>query len=101
MGRIRIPVLVVLFTTAAVFEAVRLSALSAIANSDVWWHLSSGTWMLHNHALPRTGIFSQSAGAAWIASSWAYDLLLAFGFKLLGLRSIPALLMTFKTALAM
>ena len=101
MGRIRIPVLVVLFTTAAVVEAVRLSALSAIANSDVWWHLSSGTWMLQNHALPRTGLFSQSAGAAWIASSWGYDLLLACGFKLLGLRSIPVLLMILKTALAM
>src|SRR5579859_240449 len=100
MGRIRIPVLVVLFTTAAVVEAVRLSALSAIANSDVWWHLSSGTWMLQSHALPRTGLFSQSAGALWIASSWAYDLLLACGYKLLGLRSIPVLLMILKTALA-
>jgi hypothetical protein len=100
MGRIRIPALVVLFTTAAVVEAVRLSALSAIANSDVWWHLSSGTWMLQNHALPRTGLFSQSARASWIASSWAYDLLLACGYKLLGLRSIPVLLMIFKTALA-
>ena len=101
MGRIRIPVLVVLFTTAAVLESVRLSALSAIANSDVWWHLSSGTWMLQNHALPRSGLFSQSAGAPWIAASWAYDLLLASGFKLLGLSSIPMLLMIFKTTLAM
>ena len=101
MVRIRIPVLVVLFTTAAVVEAVRLTALSAIANSDVWWHLRSGTWMLQNHALPRTGLFSQSAGAPWLASSWAYDLLLAFGYKLVGLRSIPMLLMGLKTALAM
>ena len=100
MARIRIPVMVVLFTTAAVVEAVRVSALSAIANSDMWWHLTSGAWMLQHHALPRTGVFSQLAGYSWIAASWAYDLLLAFAFRLLGLRSIPMFLMVFKSALA-
>ena len=99
MARIRIPVMVVLFTAAALVEAVRVSALSAIANSDLWWHLSSGAWMLQNHALPRTGVFSQVAGDSWIAASWAYDLLLALGFRVLGLRSIPMLLMIFKIGL--
>jgi hypothetical protein len=100
MARIRIPVMVLLFTTAAAVEAIRLSALSAIANSDMWWHLSSGMWMLHNHALPHTGLFSQRAEDSWIAASWAYDLLLALGYRQLGLRSIPMLLMVFKSALA-
>jgi len=99
MGKIRIPVLVLLFSAAAVLEAGRLTALTAISGADVWWHLSSGLWILANRALPRSDVFSQ-AGGTWIASSWAYDLLLAFAYKLLGLRSIPALLMCFKTALA-
>lgn len=97
--QVRIAVLVLLFTVAAVVEAGRLTSLSAISGSDVWWHLSSGLWILQNHALPRSGVFSQ-AGGAWIASSWLYDLLLAVGYKVLGLRVIPVLLMCFKTALA-
>ena len=99
MGKIRISVLVLLFTAAAVVEARRLTSLSAISGADVWWHLSSGLWILQNHALPQNGVFSQ-AGGVWIASSWAYDLLLAASYKLLALRAIPVLLMCFKTALA-
>jgi hypothetical protein len=99
MVKIRIPILVLLFATAAVLEAGRLTALSAISGADVWWHLSSGLWILTNHALPHRGVFSQ-AGGTWIAASWAYDLLLGLGYKLLGLRAIPVLLMCFKAALA-
>ena len=100
MAKSRIPLIVVLFTATGAIEAVRLSSLAAPANSDVWWHLSSGLWMLQNHALPRNGIFSQAAGTAWIASSWFYELLLAFSYKAMGLQSIPVLLMGFKAALA-
>ena len=99
MVRIRRAVLVLLFAAGAVVEAGRLTALSAVSGSDVWWHLSSGLWMLSNRVLPHSGVFSQ-AGGAWIAASWAYDLLLAGGYQLLGLQAIPVLLMTFKLALA-
>lgn len=100
MVKARIPVMVLLFSAAAAMEAISLSSLSAIGNSDVWWHLSSGLWMLQHHALPRTGIFSQAAGAAWIASSWSYDWLVAFSYSLVGLRAIPLWLIGFKTTLA-
>jgi hypothetical protein len=100
MSKVRIPVVLPLFTVAAMLEAVRLSSLSALSNSDVWWHLTSGLRILHNHALPHTGLFSQSSALPWIASSWGYDVLLAGSYKLLELRSIPILLMCFKTALA-
>lgn len=100
MSKIRISGLVLLFTVAAAMEAMQLSSLSAPANSDVWWHLSSGLWMVQNHALPRTGIFSQAAGTAWIASSWLYDGVLALSYKGIGLRSIPILLMGLRMALA-
>ncbi|MGA2962366.1 MAG: hypothetical protein ABSD96_11890 [Candidatus Korobacteraceae bacterium] len=55
---------------------------------------------MHSHGLPHNGLYSQSSDAVWIASSWGYDLLLAFGYRLLELRSIPALHMCFKVALA-
>jgi len=86
-----------LFCAAAVYEAVHLSSLS---DTDVWWHLSTGLWILQNHGVPHSGISSQYSNLPWIASSWTYDLLLATAYKLLGLRAIPMTLMLFKVALA-
>jgi hypothetical protein len=100
MAKLRIPAMVVLFSAAAVAEAFRLTSLSSLDNADIWWHLSAGLWMLQHHALPHFGIFSQSSAQPWIASSWAYELLLVAAYKLIGLRSIPWLLMCFKAALA-
>jgi len=94
---IRIVVLVVLFSAAALYEAAHLSALSA---QEVWIHLRSGSWILENHAVPHTGLFSQSSNLPWRDSSWAFDLLLAVVYKLVGLRAIPIVLMASKTALA-
>jgi hypothetical protein len=100
MSKPRIAAMLVLFTAAAGIEAVRLSSLSALSNSDVWWHLSSGLWILQHHRLPHTGLFTQSSSLPWIAVSWGYDVLLAGAYKLLALRAIPALLMCFKAGLA-
>jgi len=99
MAKLRIFALFVLLASAAMFEAIQLSSLSALSNSDIWWHMSSGLWILHHHALPQSAIFSQSSTLSWIASSWVYDLLLATGYKVLGLRSIPVVLICFKTSL--
>jgi hypothetical protein len=89
--------LLLLFSTAAWYEALHLSAL---ANADVWWHLSTGSWILQNHATPHTGLFSQYADLPWIASSWLFDVVLAATYKVMGLRALPVLLMAFKIAIA-
>jgi hypothetical protein len=96
----RIGTMVLLFASAAIFEAKNVSSLSSLSNGDIWWHLRAGTWILQNHGVPHQGLFSQSSQLPWAASSWGYDLLLAFAFRILGLRSIPVLLMAFKTAFA-
>jgi hypothetical protein len=92
--------MVVLFSSAALVEAFRLTSLSSLTNCDIWWHLSSGLWILQNHAFPRNGLFSQASGQAWSASSWGYDVLLATAYKALGLRAIPFFLMCFRVGLA-
>ena len=92
--------MLMLFAAAAVFEARNLSSLTALSNGDIWWHLSTGIWILQNHGVPHSGLFSQSSELPWTASSWGYDLLVAVGFRMLGLRSIPFLLMAFKLAFA-
>jgi hypothetical protein len=93
----RVLVLVLLFTSAAVYEAFRAATLH---NPDIWWHLRTGLWILQNHAVPHQGLFSQYADMPWIASSWGYDILTAAAYKLLGLRAIPILLMGFRVAVA-
>lgn len=89
-----------LCTSAAICEAFRLTSLSSLANSDLWWHLRTGLWILQNHALPHDGLFSQSSELPWIASSWGYDVLVTVAYRILGLRAIPVLLMLCRTALA-
>lgn len=93
----RLLLLTLLFSAAALYEA---SHLSALANSDVWWHLRTGLWILQYHAIPHTGLFSQYSDLLWIASSWGYEVLLASAYKLFGLRAIPILLLGLKVALA-
>ena len=93
----RVLVLLVLLTGAPVLEAFRISAFS---NGDIWWHLRSGLWILQNHSVPHSGLFSQYADRPWVASSWAFEVLLAAAYKVLGLKAVPVLLMVFKLALA-
>jgi len=100
MPKLRTLLLVVLFSSAALLEASRLSSLSALTNGDSWWHLSSGLWILQNHGFPRHGLFSQASEQAWSASSWGYDVALAVAYKVVGLRSIPLFLMVFRVGLA-
>jgi hypothetical protein len=100
MSKLRIPAMLLLFTSAALLEAVRLSSLTALSNGDTWGHLSAGLWIIQNHGLPTNGIFSQSAALPWVDSSWAYDVVLAVLYKLLALRAVPFVLMGFKVKLA-
>lgn len=45
---------------------------------DIWWHLSVGDWIVHNHAFPHNGIFSRTAANhPWLAYSWGYEVLLS------------------------
>ncbi len=94
---VQILLLLALFSAAAWYEAVHLSALSG---ADVWWHLSTGSWILQNHAVPHNGLFSQYADLPWMDSSWLFDVLLGAAYKLMGLRALPVLLMAFKVAIA-
>ena len=89
--------LLLLLTTGAVWEARHVSAFSS---DEIWWHLRTGTWILQNHAVPRTGLFSQLVNSRWTDFSWLYDALCGALYALLGLRAIPLLLMIFRVALA-
>ncbi len=92
----RVFALVVLLTAAPWFASFSPRPL---LNGDIWWHLQSGLWMFQNHAVPRSGLFSQYADRPWVDSTWGFDVITAVGYKLLGLRVFAALLMSGKLAL--
>ena len=94
---VQVAALLLLFTTAAWIGSAHLSAL---ADPDGWWHLSTGDWILQNHAMPHDGLFSQYSTLPWTDSSWLFDMLLAALYKMIGLRALPVLLMGFKVAIA-
>jgi hypothetical protein len=93
--------LIVLFAAAGFHESIRQASLNSIINGDFWWHLRTGLGILESHAVPRSGLYSQSASLSWMASSWLYDVLVALGFKLLELRTPAVLAIVFKFALAL
>ncbi len=96
----RVVAMVALFASAAAVEARHLSSLSALSNSDLWWHLRTGLWILQKHAVPHSGLFSQSPDQPWTSSNWGYDALVALAYRALDLRAIPVLQMVFKFSLA-
>jgi hypothetical protein len=72
--------LLLLVTLIAVFTmAVRVPA-----DSDTWWHLLSGRFILENRTIPLTDPFSHTrSGAPWIDHGWLAQILL-YGLHALG-----------------
>lgn len=56
--------------------------------------------MLENHAIPRTGLFSQYPNLQWDDSTWGFDFLLGVAYRIFGLRAIPLFSMVLKVAVA-
>jgi hypothetical protein len=94
---LRVPVLLLLFCCAAIFEAKHLTSL---ADYDVWWHLRTGSWILQNHAFPRHALFTQYSDRPWIAYSWGFEVATAEVYRLMGLRGIPVFMLCLKVVMA-
>ena len=94
---LRVLVLTALFSAAAVYESGQLWSLKT---PEIWIHLRTGSWILENHAIPRSGLFSQSPNLAWNDSTWGFDLLVGVGYRLFGLWAIPILSMVLKVSFA-
>jgi hypothetical protein len=97
MAFLRVPALVLLLSIAAIYEARHLTALG---DYDIWWHLRTGAWILQNHAVPHTALFTQYSDRPWAAYSWGFEVIAATFYKLFGLRGIPLLQMCIKLSLA-
>ncbi len=94
---VRLVALTALFSVAAVYESVHRFA---VTTPEVWVHVRTGLWILQNHAVPHSGLFTQYANVPWNDSTWLFDVMLGSAYRLFGLRSIPMALMALKAALA-
>jgi len=92
----RVPALLILFSWAGIREARHLTVLG---DYDIWWHLRTGAWILQNHAVPHTALFTQYLDRPWIAYSWGFEAIAASFYNLFGLQGVPILQMCLKLAL--
>jgi hypothetical protein len=66
------------------FIAVFTMAVRVPADSDTWWHLVSGRYIVENRTIPLNDLFSHTRlGASWIDHGWLAQILL-YGLYALG-----------------
>ena len=94
---VTILVLACLFSGGAWYESYQTKSL---LDSDIWVHISTGEWILRNHTVPHTALFTKHTELEWVVPSWGFDTFFAYGVRLLRLRTIPLSVMTFTAVLA-
>src|SRR5258708_9823635 len=56
-----------------------------LGDSDTYWHIAAGKWILDHHALPSVDIYSfTKSGEPWISSSWLAQVLYAGAYEIAG-----------------
>jgi hypothetical protein len=54
-------------------------------DSDTYWHIAAGKWILDHNAFPRVDIYSfTKAGEPWISTSWLAQVLFAGTYEVAG-----------------
>src|SRR5438128_6219922 len=60
---------------AAAVVLTALLAFRRLDDTDMWWHLAAGRWIVEHHAIPRTDTLSYMLhDAPWINLQWLFDL---------------------------
>ena len=68
-----------------VYAIVLIHGTSLLNDSDTYWHIDIGRWVLEHLALPRVDTYSFTrAGEPWISTSWLAQVLFAASFELAG-----------------
>src|SRR5215472_16481981 len=60
-------------------------SVPTIPSADMWWQLSTGRYVVQNHAVPHTEPFSATiAGKPWTAHEWLSGVVFYLAYSLLG-----------------
>ncbi len=52
-------------------------ALRLLNDPGIGWHIRTGEWILQNHSIPHTDLFSNVTTRPWFAWEWLFDVLVA------------------------
>jgi len=84
----------------ALVGAAFYRARQFILDPDVWWHIKNGETILATHRWPTSDPYSFTVhGFPWIAFEWLGEVLLAFVFRLGGVRGLEFLLFVLGSAI--
>lgn len=68
-----------------VYAIVVINGSLLLADSDTYWQIATGNWILDHGALPRVDIYSfTKPGEPWISTSWLAQVLFAISYRLAG-----------------
>jgi hypothetical protein len=68
-----------------VYALVVLGGRTLLIDSDTYWQIAVGQWILDHRTLPRVDIYSfTKAGEPWTSSSWLAQVLYAASYNLVG-----------------
>src|SRR5450432_4496282 len=68
-----------------VYALVLINGGALLNDSDTYWQIAAGKWILDHSAMPRVDIYSfTKAGEPWISSSWLAQVLYAGTYELVG-----------------
>jgi MFS family permease len=68
-----------------VYALAVINGRTLLNDSDTYWQITIGQWILDHHALPRVDFYSfTKAGEPWVSSSWLSQVLLATSYNLAG-----------------
>jgi hypothetical protein len=88
----------IFFVTAYLLLLTKTNRL--LIDSDVYWHIVVGQWIVDHRAVPHADPFSFTMhGAPWITSAWLSEILYLAAFKLAGWAG-PVILAAFSVASA-
>jgi tetratricopeptide (TPR) repeat protein len=63
-----------------------------MGDSDIWWHLRGGQWILENGHVPRLDPFTfGSADKLWVDIHWSYEVILALAYRAGGVGALVVL----------
>jgi tetratricopeptide (TPR) repeat protein len=63
-----------------------------MGDSDIWWHLRGGQWILENGWVPRLDPFTYgSADKLWVDVHWSYEVVLALAYRAGGVGALVLL----------
>lgn len=68
-----------------VLVVIFVTALQPITDPDFWWHLKTGEYIVQNHGLPHTDIFSNTRlGGEWVTHEWLSEVFMYGVFRIAG-----------------